>query len=295
MLSKLTTKHKIMIGVFAALTILIPTGSYVISQSINKPQETPVEFGTQFPVTSPKEVPKDAPQSKLEKDVKEATASENPITVNPTSADNATLYLAPAIGFKIILQGRPESDQTSKVFLGIASGQPTTNPKYLLSFVLNVPASGIVKDFSLPGLDTGVSFTAYLKGPSQIATASAFVSRNAPIDLGTQSMLTGDVNDDNIINTSDQELLKSVLGTSTSSPKWNPIYDFNLDQRINTLDLVILTKNMGRIGASGPWMSGIPQATKSATLSGSLNPDTGAPGLDLDAEKGYWMWVPTVF
>lgn len=290
-----TRKQKIILGVIVVLTVLIPTGSFVISQSFNKKPEKPFDISSNFPATSPMEVPKDDPFSRLRGEIDDVTASPNPINVQASSSESATLLLSPSLSFKINLEGRPVSNQAARVFLGIASGSATNNPKYLLSFLINVPESGVYKDLNLAGLEQGNTYTAYLKGPSQIATSSTFVAKTAPTDIGILSMLTGDINDDNVINTNDSNILKAALGAVLGSAKWSANLDFNLDQRINSLDLSLVTKNINKIGSSGPWMSGIPPASKSASLSGSLNPDTGGPDNTPKDGTGYWIWVPTEF
>jgi hypothetical protein len=63
-----------------------------------------------------------------------------------------------------------------------------------------------------------------------------------------------------------------------------------LDNRINTVDLTIVSRNLGKIGLSGPWYSSQQSATKSATISGSLY--SGGPDNDPKTGKGYWMWMP---
>jgi hypothetical protein len=293
MLSNLSGKHRIILGIIAALVIFIPTTSYVISQSISKdPQTSEIP---DFPVTSSKEVPNDTPLSKLQKQLDDAKSAGNPLDEEDTSAESATLLIGPSVSFKVVLEGRPAENQSAKVFLGVAAGQPAANPKYVLSFMLNIPPSGEYKDLSLAGLDEGNTYTAYFKGPSQIATSSSFMAKTSPTDLGIISMLTGDVNDDNVINALDQTLVKAALGAIPTSESWKPQLDFNVDQRINTLDLSLVNKNLNKTGASGPWYSGIPQATSSASISGSLNPNTGSTGHDLKDDKGYWIWVPTDF
>lgn len=294
---QLARSHKIILAVIVALIVLIPSSSFVLSQALTKPKTSTADLSTHFPVTSPKEVPKDTPESKLKKDVDDALSSSNPLNVQPLSTDSATLLLGPQLTFKIIMEGRPLINQAAKVFLGIASGQPVNNPKYLLSFLLDVPANGIYKELALSGLEQGTTYTAYLKGPAQIATSSTFVAKMAPTDLGTLQMLTGDVNEDNIINTLDANILKNAFGSIPTSPKWNPNLDFNVDERINSLDLALITKNMNKIGASGSWYSTAPAvvATQSASASPSASPNTGGPTLTPQNSQGYWMWIPTSF
>jgi hypothetical protein len=111
------------------------------------------------------------------------------------------------------------------------------------------------------------------------------------------------VNEDNVIDSADYNIVKAALGLNSSSQNWNDNLDFNRDGRINTLDLTVVARNLGRVGMSGPWYSSQQLATQSASVSGSLNPSGGpenGPQTDSmnsphTAGKGYWMWMPTEF
>jgi hypothetical protein len=231
--------------------------------------------------------------SKLVKEL-QATPSATPnslINVSPTATEGATLLLGQTLGFKLVIEGRPVGKYAAKVFLGLGNGQIVNSPKYLLSFLINVPNTGIYSGLPLAGLDEGQTYTAYIKGPSQLATASAFVIKPTPIDLGILNLITGDVNEDNVIDSSDFNIVKAALGMTSASQTWNSVLDFNLDNRINTLDLTVVSRNLGKVGMSGPWYSSQQAATKSATVSGSVF--SGAPESDPKSGKGFWMWMPS--
>jgi hypothetical protein len=292
LLKSVGTREKIILAVIFGLIILIPSGSFVLSQVIAPSPAPIVDIGSYTPVSSPKAVSDDSPLSKLVKEL-QATPSATPnslINVTPTATEGATLLLGQTLGFRLILEGRPFEKYAAKVFLGLSNGQIINNPQYLLSFLINVPDSGIYSGLPLAGLDEGQQYTAYIKGPSQLATASAFVVKPTPIDLGILNLITGDVNEDNVIDSSDYNIVKAALGMTSNSQNWNPVLDFNLDNRINTLDLTIVSRNLGKIGMSGPWYSSQQAATKSATMSGGPVLD----GVDNDPKsgKGYWMWMP---
>jgi hypothetical protein len=226
-------------------------------------------------------------------------------TTTETGTDDSTsdsqLILGPTLGFSVILQGRPLDNQTTKAFLGIAAGTPTTRPTYLLSFMVNIPASGSFDGISLSGLDVGQTYTAYLKGDAQIATSSSFVVKATPTNLAALNLLTGDVNEDNVIDNLDYNLVKATVGSTPASSKWNPLFDFNMDNIINSWDLNIILTNLGKIGASGAWYSYTPIATASAQTTSLLtNPSTGSASSEItpgvvkgnQERPGYWMWVP---
>ena len=180
--------------------------------------------------------------------------------------------------------------------------------------MVNVPASGAFDGISLSGLETGQTYTAYLKGESQIATASSFTVKATPTNLGALNLITGDVNEDNVIDNTDYNLVKAAVGATPSSSKWNPLYDFNLDNVINSWDLNTVLTNLGQTGASGAWYSYSPISSGSATLnttnnnviarsgsdaaiptgstSAEITPGTQEPKTNFTNKKGYWMWVP---
>lgn len=298
-------RDRIIFAAIIIITLLIPAGAYVLSLRA-KTQSQAQEYSG--PVTSEKS---EASTSSRLKDALDRlnqsggktgqTSGVQTTTETGTdgsgSSPDSQLVLGPTLGFSVLLQGRPLDNQSTQAFLGIAAGQPTTKPTYLLSFMVNVPASGAFDGISLSGLDSGSTYTAYLKGQSQIATSSAFVVKATPTNLGALNLLTGDVNEDNVIDSLDYNLVKGAIGTSPASANWNPLYDFNLDNVINSWDLNIVLSNLGKIGASGAWYSYSPIATASAATSGGLNQgelEDGGLVRQSPGEGGYWMWVPGI-
>ena len=299
----LSMRDKVIIAAILIITLLIPTGAYVLSLRF-KTQSQAQEYN--FPVTSPKSEATTSSRlkealdrlSQSQSDGGNTTGSSGETSGTQTTTETGTsdsdisdaqLVLGPTLGFSVILQGRPLDNQTTQAFLGIAAGQPTTRPTYLLSFMVNIPASGSFDGISLSGLDTGTTYTAYLKGKAQIATSSAFVVKATPTNLGALNLLTGDVNEDNVIDILDYNIVKKAIGTAPSSPTWNELYDFNLDNVVNSWDLNIVLSNLGKIGASGAWYSYTPLATASAVSSTSGGLNQGGPE---NPKDGYRMWVP---
>lgn len=298
---RLSTRDKIIVAVILIITLMIPTGAYILSIRA-KTQSQAQEYNT--PVTSIKSEASNSSKLKEALDRLSQTqegGSTTGSTEQTSGAQTTTetgededalsetqLILGPTLGFSLILQARPLDNQSTQAFLGIASGQPTTRPDYLLSFMVSIPASGAFDGISLSGLDTGATYTAYLKGEAQIATSAAFVVKATPTNLGALNTTTGDVNEDNVIDILDYNLVKASIGSSPSSAKWNKLYDFNLDNIINSWDLNVILSNIGKIGASGAWYSYTPLATASATTTGSASEDIERG----TQENGYWMWVP---
>lgn len=301
---KITLRDKIIIIGIIVLTILIPSGAYVMSLRF-KAQSQATEYN--FPVTSPKAEATSSSRLKealdrLNQNEKSGSSLGSTQTTTETGLDDedpdSQLILGPTLGFSIVIQGRPLDNQSTKAFLGIAAGNPTNKPTYLLSFMVNIPSSGSFDGISLSGLDNGSTYTAYIKGDAQIATASSFVVKATPTNLAALNLLTGDVNEDNVIDNLDYNLVKASVGTTPSSSKWNSLYDFNLDNVVNSWDLNIVLSNLGKTGATGPWYSYTPIATASATTSAILTtPNVGSESNEItpgtkEQRPGYWMWVP---
>ena len=265
-----TFKQKIVLGLYVFLVISIPVGAYLASQrQILKSSAQPENSIT--PII-PSKTPGGSPKSTI--------PSPTPKS-SPLSPD-VPISIGPVLNFTLVLEGRPKNNQAAQIFVGIAQGDITIKPNYLLSFTIDIPESGTFTNLSLAGLNQGVKYTAYIKGPAQIATASAFIMSPATTNLNgglPLTLLTGDLNDDNSINASDYSIAKTAYGTTTSSKNWNSNVDFNLDGKINVTDLGFITKNFGKVGSSGIWTSP-PPSTPSGT-------PTGGSG-------GYWFWMPEI-
>lgn len=182
------------------------------------------------------------------------------------------------------MEGRTSSNQAmSKVFIGLASGTPKNNPTYLLTFSVDFPASGVYKGLSLAGLTIGSTYTAYIKAPQTISSASAFqvTATETNLNSGNGLNLTaGDLNDDNAVTSTDYNLAKGLSGTTPKSANWNERTDITGDGVVNSLDLGIINKNINKVGAGGAWQSTPAISSPSAKPKG----DTGI--------GGYWLFVP---
>jgi hypothetical protein len=199
-------------------------------------------------------------------------------------------YSGPTLHFSLNIEGRT-TDQSTKLFVGIAQGSITNNPTYLLSFLVDIPPSGEYSGLSVTGIDIGQTYTAYFKGASQIAKAVTFTSQSQINEIGLIGLPSGDLNDDNQINNSDLEIERKLIGQTPNLSDWNKYADFNQDFVINNIDLTYVSKNQGKVGDGGPWVSSpLKQATilGIATQSGQpriISPQEASPG-------GYWLWIP---
>lgn len=282
-------KMRLVLGLYIFLILSIPVGAYLATHYQNikssakeeKVKPTPIPTSKPTSKTSPAKDLLNASQTNLP--TLDDTLSPTPEPSTPTTASS----FGPTLSLKAILEGRPADNQATKLFVGIIEGTLSTSPRFLLSFTVDLPSSGTYSNLSLAGLNSGSTYTAILKGSTQIATSSAFVMSPSVTNLNSGNplrMLTGDLNEDNVINSSDYSILQQALGSTSSSSNWNANTDFNKDGTINTFDLSLLTKNLGKIGASGTWTSPIPVASSSAGISQAV----GSP----EQPGGYWMWMP---
>lgn len=300
----LWANNKIIIIGFVIMLIAIPSGTAVIGWRIKAVTEAPLPAvfnSKQSTITATPSASLTPTQTLLQEALSELKKEESQPTPSPMA--EAKISFGPTMDFKVSIEGRPAGKNQSKLFVGIAKGAPTSKPTYLLSFNVDLIESGEFNGLSLAGLDQGENYTAYLKGSAQIATSSAFVVSPTITKLngGTAlNLITGDLNEDNVINAADYSIAKAAFGAKPGSSKWNQNIDFNLDNIINLLDLAIVEKNMGRSGTSGAWYS--QGASGSATLNtvsavgsvlsveGIKPPTTDAPGAV--SRNGYWIWVP---
>lgn len=290
----LDLKEKIALAGFFIILISIPVAATLVknTQIFNSgafEKGTPEKGSQQYivgaipsPSPSPKEVPTSSSLSELEALIQNSTnQSSTPsvsTTTTPAPTPEVNLAFGPILNMIIEIEGRPAGKQAAKAFVGLSSGSVKVSPTYLLTFTIDFPDSGVFKGLSLAGLNPGSVYTAYIKGPGQIDFASTFTMGATETSLNNNQPITltsGDLNEDNTINSADYTIAKSSYGATPSSKSWNSLADFNQDKIINNLDLALISKNFGKTGASGTWYSPPPQASSSGTPAG-----------------GYWLAVP---
>lgn len=279
-----TLPQRLLLAGYIILILSIPIGSYFFSQQSSKiSTATKDEPITKGPTSSPTSSPKFNVLG-------EETVS--PISTSPPTS-NITPVFGPTLSFKIAIGERPKDNQAGRLFVGILAGQVSANPQFLLSYTIDLPASGQFSGVSLAGLDAGTMYSAILKGSAQIATSSAFIlsPKNTVLNSGLPiNLISGDLNDDNIISLKDYSLVQQSLGSTINSGNWNENADFNKDGVINTLDLAVISKNLGKIGEGGEWVSSsTPSSISSDLPTGSSEPPAETPP---DESQGYWIWVP---
>lgn len=279
-----TFKQRLLLAVYIFIILSIPVGAYLASQTqifkskASGSQDTKVVKSTPTPAAKPTTSPAKELLSLSESDLSSSPSSPSP-TPTPASPTIATSF-GPTLSLKASLEGRRVSKQATKLFVGIVEGVLASNPKFLLSFSVDLPDNGTYSNLSLAGLSPGTKYTALLKGKAQIATSSAFVMSPKVTNLNdgqTLTMLTGDLNEDNAVTAADLSIAQSGKKEA----------DFNQDGVVNAFDFAIITKNLGQIGASGVWTSPLPKvATPSAGL--ALPVGSAVDG----STFGYWLWIP---
>lgn len=280
-----TTKGKLILGGFVVLLLLIPTSMIVISQRLKASAPPSQEYDRTVTSNTAREVPRFAPEATPKTPAGDINQNTADLSNLPESSQTAQLTFGPTLSFKVNLEGRPKDNQSGQVFLGLAAGAPQINPKYLLSFLINIGSDGKYEGLSLSGLELGKSYTAYIKGTAQIATASAFTVKPAFNDLGNLNLLSGDLNEDNVINSADYAITKAAIGTTPTSTNWNANIDINKDNLVNIFDVSFIVKNLNQTGGGGAWGSTPPTKSATATSSASLKTQTslGSIGVDFDS------------
>lgn len=277
------------------ILLSIPVGAFLASQYRTTVKSSAFEQKTTRPTLQIPPKSSTSPARQLLNASQQAASASGVTATNTTtpSAESSSPTIAtsygPTMSLKVTLEGRPKDNQVTKLFVGIAEGASTTNPKFVLSFSIDLPASGEYTNLSLAGLDLGYSYTALVKGSAQIAAGVTFTMSptvNNLKDGEVINLTSGDLNDDNVINSTDYSIAQKALRATSVSSNWNENADLNKDGVINTFDLGIISKNIGQVGTSGAWTSPIPKAaTSSASLS---SPPIGGP----DNSSGYWLWLP---
>lgn len=246
--------QKIVIVLYVILILSIPIGAYLISQH-NKDKYLTQSPPKKVKLTEDQPVTKEPTAQPPSKNVMGLSISKTE-EIAATPEPSVTALFGPTLSFKVKLEGRPQDDQSTTIFVGIAEGEISKSPNFLLSFSINLPKSGEFSGLSLAGLQTGRSYSALLKSSAQIATSSAFLASPIKVSLNSGSsilLLSGDLNEDNLINSEDLSIIQKSLGSEVGSKNWNENADFNKDGVINILDLALLNKNIGKEGASGSW------------------------------------------
>lgn len=294
-----TFKQRVLLVTYIIVIFSIPLGTYLISQYQTIRSRAEELKPTTQPVVRITPVPESSSSSNLTSLSKADSILEDLLKITPTPSPQATTSptiatsFGPTLSFKITIEGRQKEKQAGKVFVGVFEGDLVTNPKFLLTFLVDVPASGEYGNLSIAGLNPGSKYTALLKGSGQIAKASTFIMSPAKSKLNEDqalNLVSGDLNEDNIINTADYSIAQKAFNSTPKLSNWNKNADINSDGVVNIFDISIIIKNLGQVGDSGVWVSPIPTATSSGNLTeDSSSLPVGSVG---GSNNGYWLWIP---
>lgn len=290
-------KVRIILAIYILLILSIPIGAYLVSQQKTFKSRASEETTDQKLKASPKPRITNSSATSSAKQLLNALNSSGLSTSTESESSSPTIATSfgPTLNLKVKLEGRPENNQSIKLFIGIVEGSLSANPKFLLNFSVNLPVDGTYSNLSLAGMSVGTKYTALVKGAAQIASSSEFTMSPNVTDLNegnTIILTTGDLNEDNTINSADYSIVKGLLGKTKTSSNWNENADLNKDGVINSLDLLIVSNNLGKTGASGIWVSPL---NKTATSSGALTEEAEKlpVGSTLNgSDSGYWIRIP---
>jgi hypothetical protein len=168
----------------------------------------------------------------------QATDNVGNVEAMHTTADTTTTVVAGvAVSGVVDLEGWEGSPQTVSLSFAPASGAAYTE-----SATLDSNGS-----FSLTDVTPG-QYTVHIKAPMWLQKDVAIdTSKGAPANVNV-TLLSGDVNGDNMVNINDFEELVTAYGSSSSSSNWDPNADLNGDGVVDINDFVLLAVNYGDSG-----------------------------------------------
>jgi len=128
---------------------------------------------------------------------------------------------------------------------GIAVTLEGTDALAGTSYTAATAADGL---FAFTGLEPGAYIlTAGLPGflkAGRTVTAAAYETT----DVGELLLLAGDLSGDNVVDIDDLLLLRQTYGTIQGEIGFNPVADFNVNDRIDLIDLILLARNYTKEG-----------------------------------------------
>jgi hypothetical protein len=120
--------------------------------------------------------------------------------------------------------------------------------------------------FDMTGIHGGTYLVSFTR-PGYLTRYRKIVLNDNVIDLGSVTLLAGDVNGDGIINAADSALLQLLYDREYGDEGYNIAADLNGDQIINSSDLALLTPNLGK--TANIYGENVNAITVSPSLSGS--------------------------
>ena len=212
-----------------------PTFTYTPSDT---PTDVPTSTSTDTPTSTPTDTPVDTATSTL---VPTSTYTET-----PTSTPTGTATPTPVLVGHVTWQGRPVQPHALQQL-------PITLTLKMDSTEVNYPttttdASGFFTA-SLSSLPAG-TYSWRVKGPKYLANSGTVtITGGSVTSVEMGLMLTGDANNDNVVDSRDFILLKRAFGTTSGDPGYDDRVDFTGDLTVNSVDFNLLKRNFGVGGA----------------------------------------------
>ena len=102
---------------------------------------------------------------------------------------------------------------------------------------------------SVTGLISG-TWSWRVKGPKYLANAGSIRLVGGPTTSAEMGLMrAGDANNDNVVNTSDFNILRGTFGKAVGDPGYDDRADFTGDLQVTVLDFNLLKINFGSGGA----------------------------------------------
>jgi hypothetical protein len=189
-----------------------------------------------------------------------------PAQAAPTNEPLATLT------GHVTWQGRPaQPNPLQQLPLTLILQMGGTRP----AFNLTTDAHG---NFSvaLDGLPHG-TYTWWVKGPQYLAGAGTVTldGTSRTVEMGVQR--AGDVNNDNLVDTTDFSLLRANYGRTCGASGYDARTEFTGDCLVDVTDFTLLRGNFGQAGAAPPPVLPTSTPTRTATTAPATNTPTRTP------------------
>jgi subtilisin family serine protease len=163
---------------------------------------------------------------------------------------------APKLVGHLTWQGRPaQPDALNQVPVSLTLQLATTTAHY--SF-LQTDASGF---FTVPvGTLPAGTYTWWVKGPQWLATSgSVALTGGATTQQEMGQQRAGDVDNNNLVDTTDFALLRATFGKACGNPGYDARADFTGDCLVDVSDFTLLRSNFGQAGPPRPMGPGAGQ------------------------------------
>jgi hypothetical protein len=230
------------------LTVKLPAACPYLTAS-NFPEVNATIFGQRhfrIPRILPTAVSSELPGSSLERVLGIALCSliaalillQLPFPVNAATPEPERLRQG-SFGEKVTVEGRPDHNQAGHQIMALDfSGQVFTGQ------------TGPDGRFLLEGIPAG-TYTLVASSPGFLsATCGAFVHSGGSTRLNGVTLLAGDLDNSGVIDMVDVVTLSAAFGR----PDLAEGADFNTDELIDVLDLILLAANLGQTTTDNPWV-----------------------------------------